>query len=106
MSDLPALLTPGAAAKLLAISVKQLRDLSTAGEIRFVNIGLGNKRPTRRYLPADIEDFIARRRSPDNRPTGRPNRGPTAFYEVVDFKGVREQLRAGRLAAKKKGRGK
>ena len=55
------LLTPQQAAKLLAISVKQLRDLSHEGLISFVNIGLGTKRPTRRYLPQDIDDFINRR---------------------------------------------
>lgn len=39
-TDPSLLLTPAAAAKILAISVKQLTHLTVAGEMPFVNIGL------------------------------------------------------------------
>lgn len=45
------------AARELCISEKQLRSLTCAGRIRYVNVGLGEKRETRRYDPADLEDF-------------------------------------------------
>lgn len=52
-----ALLSPHEAARELCISEKQLRSLTCAGRIRYVNVGLGEKRETRRYDPADLEDF-------------------------------------------------
>ncbi len=70
------LLTPEQASKLLAISVKQLRDLTDAGELAFVNIGLGTKRPTRRYLPEDLELFISRRRMERSPVIRNPTRKP------------------------------
>ncbi|MEX2741063.1 helix-turn-helix domain-containing protein [Rhizobium mongolense] len=101
MTDLSPLLTPAAAAKILAISAKQLHDLTVAGEIHFVNIGLGNKRPTRRYLPADIDEFIARRRT-TVAPPARGKRSPSfapATYEIVDFRKTLTDLRAARQKA-------
>ncbi|TGP34052.1 MULTISPECIES: GIY-YIG nuclease family protein [unclassified Mesorhizobium] len=51
------LLSPLEAARELCISEKQLRALTAAGRIKYVNIGLGSKRETRRYDPADLDDF-------------------------------------------------
>jgi hypothetical protein len=96
MSDLSTLLMPAATAKILAISVKQLKELAVAGEISFVNIGLGHKRPTRRYLPADIDEFIARRRT-TAAPLVHGKRSPSfapATYEIVDFRKILTDLRA------------
>lgn len=59
----PLLLTPKQAAGLLTISERQLRDLTDDGAIAFVNIGLGAKRATRRYEPAEIHRFIEARRT-------------------------------------------
>jgi len=56
------LLTPAQAAEILAISTKQLHALTAAGEIAFVNVGVGT-RPARRYRPEDIEEFVAQRRT-------------------------------------------
>lgn len=56
------LLLPSQAAEILAISTKQLHALTAAGEIAFVNVGVAT-RPTRRYRPEDIEEFIAQRRT-------------------------------------------
>jgi hypothetical protein len=51
------LLSPIEAAEFLCVSHKQLRSLTTAGRIRYVNVGLGEKREMRRYDIADLEDF-------------------------------------------------
>ncbi|UHD46596.1 helix-turn-helix domain-containing protein [Aureimonas altamirensis] len=64
-----ALLTPQDAAQYLAISTRQLRDLSRAGCLRYVNIGLRD-RETRRYAPEDLDAFIQERKcQSSNRPT-------------------------------------
>lgn len=52
-----ALLTPAEAARELRISTKHLRALTRAGLIRYVNIGLGQKRESRRYHPEDLRQF-------------------------------------------------
>ncbi|WP_233426638.1 helix-turn-helix domain-containing protein [Rhizobium mongolense] len=101
-TDPSPLLTPAAAAKILAVSVKQLTHLTLAGEIPFVNIGLGNKRPTRRYLPTDIDEFIARRRT-----TAMPlvlkqqiKSAASATYEIIDIEKRLADLRAARQRAR------
>jgi excisionase family DNA binding protein len=55
------LLTAAEVAERLAISTRQLKQLSDAGEIAFVNVGLGPRRPARRYRPEDVDEFISRR---------------------------------------------
>lgn len=56
------LLTPKEAAARLAITVNQLHQLVSDGEIAYINVGRGNKNPHRRFTEADIEDFIERHR--------------------------------------------
>lgn len=58
---MPILMTPTEASKYLAISIRQLRDLTDEGQIRWVNIGIGTKRATRRYTQAALDEFIAQR---------------------------------------------
>lgn len=43
---------------VLAISTKQLHALTIASAIAFVDIGLGPKRPTRRYRMEGLEAFV------------------------------------------------
>jgi hypothetical protein len=90
------LLYPREAATFLSISEKQLRSLTSAGEIRYVNIGSGLKRETRRYILQDILDFIDRRRS-GFQPGSTGQRKPAATIGV-DFD---EMLR---LRRERKGR--
>lgn len=68
------LLTPAEAAKLLAISTIHLRDLSTHGDISYVNVGVGKPRETRRYRLTDIQRFTQDRTliSPIRRSTRAP----------------------------------
>ncbi|MER9615578.1 helix-turn-helix domain-containing protein [Mesorhizobium sp. M0207] len=66
------LIKPREAAAMLAISIRQLTDLTMAGEIPFVNVGRWS-RVSRRYHPTDIEAFIEARKTrvtPYNKPFG------------------------------------
>jgi excisionase family DNA binding protein len=49
------------AARKLGISEDQLRGFVKAGELRFINLGLGKKRPRMRFTQTDLDDFIERR---------------------------------------------
>ncbi|MDW9762195.1 helix-turn-helix domain-containing protein [Sinorhizobium meliloti] len=92
------LLTPEQAADRLGISVRQLRDLTDEGLLRWINIGLGEKRPTRRYTEADLQEFIMER-SRKCRSTNEKARTPTrttSSFVVSDFLAIREKLRSER----------
>ena len=56
MVDRPALMTVDEAAAELRMSGKQLRGHIRAGNISFVDVGLG-ERPSYRFRPADIVEF-------------------------------------------------
>lgn len=53
-----ALMTPQEAADFLSVSTKHLRRLTDEGAIRYVNIGTGLRRETRRYTAEDLREFI------------------------------------------------
>lgn len=55
-----ALLTPAEAARELRISGKQLRNITDAGLITYINVGMGAVRECRRYDPADIDAYLSR----------------------------------------------
>lgn len=91
------LIMPEEAAKRLCISVKQLRDLTDAGYLRWINIGLGGKRPTRRYTETDLQAFIEERSEKACRSTRNPDAKPTpttSSYRVVDFQETLAKLRS------------
>ena len=48
-------------ARKLGISEDQVRGFVKAGELRFINLGLGKKRPRMRFTQTDLDDFIERR---------------------------------------------
>ncbi|WP_311029174.1 helix-turn-helix domain-containing protein [Mesorhizobium koreense] len=88
------LLTPAEASELLAISPKHLRWLTDAGQLRWVNIGLEGRRPTRRYKEDDLLEFVERRsknacRYIEN--TANQNIPMTSSFTVVDFQVPRER---------------
>jgi excisionase family DNA binding protein len=56
------LLTPEQAALRLSITEDQLGALTHGGEISYINVGRGKKRPRRRYAEEDIQEFLERRR--------------------------------------------
>jgi len=95
------LITPADAARQLAISEKQLRELTAAGKIRYVNIGNGEKRETRRYTQQDLASFVEARSNQQCRSTGAPAKRSTRSTSgtvVIDF----QDRRAARLGAKPK----
>lgn len=94
------LLTPEQAASELAISTRQLRDLTVSGEIRYINIGNGSVRETRRYDPADIEDFKSRRRSVGGKTVRATSRTKSDFIDTTDFQRRLEELRSKRAKRK------
>src|ERR1700680_307026 len=50
------------AARRLDITEEQLSALARDGEISYINVGRGTKRPSRRYTDQDLEAFKERRR--------------------------------------------
>jgi excisionase family DNA binding protein len=56
------LLNSKEAARRLNITTDQLTALVQDGEISYINVGRGMKRPRRRYAEEDLADFLERRR--------------------------------------------
>ncbi|MBX5171397.1 helix-turn-helix domain-containing protein [Rhizobium sp. NZLR1b] len=56
-------MTPQQAAEILTISVKLLRAHVKAGDIAFIAKGTGVKRRKMAFDPADVQEFIDRRRT-------------------------------------------
>jgi len=88
IAEMTSLKTPEQAAEFLQCSPKQVHAHAKSGELRYVDIGRGNKRPCRRF--ADLIDF-AERRSRREQPcqsTSQSSRRTTTTIskcEVVDF---------------------
>ncbi|RWN59940.1 MAG: DNA-binding protein [Mesorhizobium sp.] len=92
-----ALLSPEDAARELCISEKQLRALTCAGKIRYVNIGLGEKRETRRYDPADLEEFRENRKCLSSSAPANRNTRMTSIIDASDFQARLDARRNARL---------
>ncbi len=60
--------TPAEAAARLQISMKQLRAFVRSGELRYVNVGRGSKKPRIRFTDADLTEFIAAHTQRNNPP--------------------------------------
>ncbi len=90
MSDL---LTLKEAADQLRISERQLRDLTDDGLVRWINVGRGSKRPSRRYTQEDLDEF-KQRRSQQCPSTSAPVKRPTRMTSssgAVDFLAILAQ---------------
>lgn len=98
-----ALLTPRQAAAQLAISSRQLRDLSLDGEIPFINVGRGD-RHARRYEMSDLEAFKAERRTISCRSSSAPalkRTATTSGMKVIDFQATLAAQRSEKLNSRK-----
>ncbi|MBN9469964.1 MAG: GIY-YIG nuclease family protein [Bosea sp.] len=72
------------AADTLGICERQLRRLIRSGEVAAINVGTG-ERPSWRFHPNDIEDFIARRSAP-----AAPAQTPRPLYAAKPSPAVRK----------------
>src|SRR5262252_4531956 len=95
------LLTPAEAARKLRCSVKTLRAHVAAGDLRYVTIGQGKKRPRIRFTDADLDEFIANRTRKDapcpstrTRTVDRLISTTTSKCEVIGFTARRNARRA------------
>jgi hypothetical protein len=85
------LLTRHQAAKVLKITPDQVSGLAQDGKLRYVNVGRGKKRPSRRYTQADLADYIEANRQRDVTPclsinrNVRPSTATTLRSEVIGF---------------------
>ena len=83
--------TPTEAAARLQISAKQLRAFVRSGELRYVNVGRGSKKPRIRFTDADLTEFIAARTRRNNPPCPSTSRrthrttNMTSSGEVIGF---------------------
>lgn len=88
------LLTPQQAAELLAVSTRHLRDITSAGLVRYVNIGVRD-RETRRYRMVDLEAYVEsnlRLGGCKTEAAPRPrSRGHKDALSVIDFTRLLEE---------------
>lgn len=96
-----ALLSPEQAARELCISEKQLRSLTCAGRIRYVNVGLGEKRETRRYDPADIQEFREARKCLSSSAPANRNTRTTSVIDASDFQARLDARQSAKLKKSK-----
>jgi excisionase family DNA binding protein len=94
------LLTPAEAARKLRISVKTLLTHVAAGEIGYVIIGRGRKRPRRIFTGAALDEFIANKTRKDapcpstrTRTAARRISTTTSKCEVIGFTARRNARR-------------
>src|SRR5699024_321541 len=94
------LLTPKQARDQLGISDAQLRALTDEGRIPFINVGLGEKRASRRYDPADLAAFVDARRETKCRSISAPAPAPSPMISnlgAVDLAEIRARRRSEKL---------
>lgn len=89
MGDTTTLLTPCDAAGLLGISKRQLTDLVNDGAIKFINVGRGEKRITRRFDVDDLEEYKDRNRCRSIKdPARKPTPTTSSAGEIVSLETV------------------
>ncbi|WP_165603093.1 helix-turn-helix domain-containing protein [Devosia elaeis] len=89
-----ALLTPKEAAERLGVSTDQLLKLTDRGKLPFINVGLGQKRPSRRYDPDDLSAFMMAQRMtacPSSSAKAPKSTLTTSGLRVVDFSAARKR---------------
>ncbi|TBB67723.1 DNA-binding protein [Rhizobium ruizarguesonis] len=86
------LLTLAEVAATLKVSTRHLRDLATAGQIAFINVG-SQKRYIMRFHPDDVAEFIRSRRVRLGRPsaarTGHQAQSNVDFMEILRLEKIR-----------------
>jgi len=93
--------TAAQAAAKLNCSIKTLNAHVAAGDLRYVSIGKGRKRPRRMFADADLNEFVAnqtRKVMPCPSIAGHARRSGTSISgaEVIDFRLPRKQPTSGK----------
>lgn len=84
------LITERQAAEKLMVSVKQVRALTDAGDLPYINVGMGKLRERRRYSADDLRSFIDNRRkvaTPQSSKASHQRRQP-----VIDLNDFRNRI--------------
>ena len=95
--------TPREAAKLLRVSIKTLNGHIRDGELRYINIGRGAKKPRKMLTDMDIDEFIqrrTRRNVPQCQSTSRkarPTSNTTSNGEVLAFTALQRERTGAKL---------
>jgi excisionase family DNA binding protein len=96
------LLTLREAAERLRLSTDQLRAFVHDGELRYINLGRGRKRPRMKFTEFDLAEFVTRRtrRDVECQSTSRSERRTTlttSRSEVIGFTARLNAERDGKL---------
>lgn len=92
-------MTPADAAAFLCISVDTLNAIVARGDLPFVEVGAGDKRPRRRFDPADLEAYVGERKCRSGNGRDKTH-GPTTLRSgVTDI----QEILAQRQNAKRNG---
>jgi hypothetical protein len=87
-------------AERLSITEDQLTAFARAGEIAYINVGRGKKRPRRRYAEEDIREFQERRRRREaclsTGTNGRHTTSSISSTKVIGFT-ARRSARLGKM---------
>jgi excisionase family DNA binding protein len=88
------LLTIDEAAEYLNLTADQVRAFIADGELRYINVGRGKKRPRMRFTKADLNEFIERRARRDapcqsTNTSGRHSISSISKSPVVGFAAAR-----------------
>jgi excisionase family DNA binding protein len=81
-NDNDRLFTPEQAALRLNITEDQLSALTQDGEIAYINVGRGKKRPRRRFTEPDLNDFVERRRKRETPCQSTKTRGRPITHSI------------------------
>lgn len=80
------------AAERLNVTADQLRAFVASGQLKFINVGLGAKRPRYRFAEGDLAELISKLTSQESAPcpSSKPRRvrrtsGTTSNSVVIDF---------------------
>jgi excisionase family DNA binding protein len=91
------------AAEWLGITPEQVSAFVRDGELRYINMGRGAKRPRYRFAEADLNELIEKRKEQgvqclfSNRASPRHTGGTTSSSLVVGFTALREAQIAAKL---------
>lgn len=87
------LISAATAAEYLNISILQLRGMTERGELPYINVGMGAKRPSYRYDPAELDKLGRRASFIDERSAIKE---PAAGVHAVYYLAVGHMMKIGR----------